>query len=1306
MNKLCCLFILILALSTLHAVYTETEALDKFIYGQADGCDYDNWASHLVEGIASAGYNIYAPYDRQLTGFGAYRQPTTAELTQWASVVGTFLSGDLVSCEFLISTYGFPYQVVEFTDTRTGRLLHMLREVPDYSFYDDNGTPDTYDDEYGAFAYGWGLYVVNTDPDALPVIVTTPHPTDDFPTVPFSCKAFEQWNARYWAISGVGREVLWNDDGQGYTNSKSLSDPTRAAAHTYNVVYQGMCDRIREDTADWELCIQLHSYDWSAHQGYATCQISAGGWDCDYPDLPIRDFSSRHLDLINATPWVVLPANTVGIHDDVAVPDYYGVLYTGDFYYHTGSDSIAVPGNIDLPGYSANCQMTYSTSGRNRYDARWPFFHIEMDELPAAYPQTEANMKWFYGWDAVTQRWHMGNLFDRFIDYYSPWLDAMGSILPAYFQFNDNEVPPMPRNFAVHSVNSNYVTLSWDKSDSYDFDSYRILYGTQPISGGAYTIYDREDSYIMATLANEEITISALQPNTQYYFAMQAVDANGNVSDLTDEITCFTGPARIYGYTVQGMSDWVNVRWNVYNQYDCLGFVIDRAVGDPGGQYETIASYVDHDSLQGSTATGLSYHYADYDVERNTMYYYKVSAVWADSTVAHNNQWAGACPQVIWELIIHNTAYTVADTVRFARNAYSSNGYDTPYDIVHGTYPAAPYIHAHFYESSWNTAYQQLYQETVADFDPNTELHTWVMRTRSSLTTQTLYAELHELSANADRNGEKCYLVHGSNWHDMVNDGAYTFTVTDSNWKTMYLYWGNLQPNITFASRANKFYTTGEDIPINWTSPRNFLIDHIDLFARSSTDSLFIAGLAYNATSYTWHAPDTYATDLQIVVRTYFEDGTWTDYTSPYKLGLFPRIWDITFAQGWQLRTNPLSYPDVTWYPPEAVQIWQYLGEDEYAPADTFAFNRAYWLHSNAEYTVANLTFADIQKEAAGVELQSGWNLVPNLFMEDMAVKDLCFLFNSVQYTFAEAVQQGFIGRGVFVYRNGYRQTFNVNPEESYYLFCFVDGLSTWSVPFNENTGYQEFREGWQLGLQATQGGEDTGVLTVGANGYSTAEFDALYDLPKPPRKPIQAALDLFVVNSGQFGPYPDSLYQQDYKLPLDDSQEESESWDILLRTRSLDPVTISVDRALYPAQYGILVELDGAVYNLSNASSFEYTPADTLVWGRLTACNYLVDVKDIENTAAFSLGNWPNPFNPVTTIAFSLPAAAKARLDVYNVKGQRVTTLVNEPLAAGLHQVVWNGRDANNRAVSSGVYFYRLRAGKYDRTRKMLLLK
>jgi hypothetical protein len=55
-------------------------------------------------------------------------------------------------------------------------------------------------------------------------------------------------------------------------------------------------------------------------------------------------------------------------------------------------------------------------------------------------------------------------------------------------------------------------------------------------------------------------------------------------------------------------------------------------VGDPGGQYETIASYVDHDSLQGSTATGLSYHYADYDVERNTMYYYKVSAVWADST--------------------------------------------------------------------------------------------------------------------------------------------------------------------------------------------------------------------------------------------------------------------------------------------------------------------------------------------------------------------------------------------------------------------------------------------------------------------------------------------------------------------------------------------------------------------------------------------------------------------------------------------------------------------------------------------------
>ncbi len=80
---------------------------------------------------------------------------------------------------------------------------------------------------------------------------------------------------------------------------------------------------------------------------------------------------------------------------------------------------------------------------------------------------------------------------------------------------------------------------------------------------------------------------------------------------------------------------------------------------------------------------------------------------------------------------------------------------------------------------------------------------------------------------------------------------------------------------------------------------------------------------------------------------------------------------------------------------------------------------------------------------------------------------------------------------------------------------------------------------------------------------------------------------------------------------------------------------------------------------------------------------------------------NYPNPFNPVTTISFSLPVASHVSLEVYNVMGQRVTTVADGFYEAGVHACEWDGS-----AVASGVYFYRLETDAYTETKKMLLLK
>ena len=85
---------------------------------------------------------------------------------------------------------------------------------------------------------------------------------------------------------------------------------------------------------------------------------------------------------------------------------------------------------------------------------------------------------------------------------------------------------------------------------------------------------------------------------------------------------------------------------------------------------------------------------------------------------------------------------------------------------------------------------------------------------------------------------------------------------------------------------------------------------------------------------------------------------------------------------------------------------------------------------------------------------------------------------------------------------------------------------------------------------------------------------------------------------------------------------------------------------------------------------------------------------------------NYPNPFNPSTTISFSIPTVMMCSLDIYNIRGQKVRTLLNENKLAGRHSIVWDGKDTNGRSVSSGVYFYRLTTPNRTQTSKMLLMK
>jgi len=102
----------------------------------------------------------------------------------------------------------------------------------------------------------------------------------------------------------------------------------------------------------------------------------------------------------------------------------------------------------------------------------------------------------------------------------------------------------------------------------------------------------------------------------------------------------------------------------------------------------------------------------------------------------------------------------------------------------------------------------------------------------------------------------------------------------------------------------------------------------------------------------------------------------------------------------------------------------------------------------------------------------------------------------------------------------------------------------------------------------------------------------------------------------------------------------------------------------------------------------------------------------DTENTGpnlpkAFEMSqNFPNPFNPSTTIQYDLPQAGHVQIKVFDIRGRVVATLVDREETAGSHTVQWSGREDSGRTLGSGVYFYRMQTASFNRTRKMVLLK
>jgi hypothetical protein len=163
------------------------------------------------------------------------------------------------------------------------------------------------------------------------------------------------------------------------------------------------------------------------------------------------------------------------------------------------------------------------------------------------------------------------------------------------------------------------------------------------------------------------------------------------------------------------------------------------------------------------------------------------------------------------------------------------------------------------------------------------------------------------------------------------------------------------------------------------------------------------------------------------------------------------------------------------------------------------------------------------------------------------------------------------------------------------------------------------------------------------------------------------------------------------YRLLTDDMQNPEEWVEIVLNT----PDTYAMDDNIPETD----IYRYAVIANFPNGQSdVAFSPEEFI--GQMDSENNVVQLKAALN------GNYPNPFNPVTTIKFSLKEECNVDMSIFNIRGQLIKTISMESIPAGQHSIVWQGNDNGGKSVASGVYFYKMKTNDYTLTKKMILLK
>lgn len=354
------------------------------------------------------------------------------------------------------------------------------------------------------------------------------------------------------------------------------------------------------------------------------------------------------------------------------------------------------------------------------------------------------------------------------------------------------------------------------------------------------------------------------------------------------------------------------------------------------------------------------------------------------------------------------------------------------------------------------------------------------------------------------------------------------------------------------------------------------------------------------------------------------------------------------------------------------------------------------------------------------------WNLVANPFSIDVSWA------NVVQASPIPAETQRIgIFRNLVVLENGkFRfvddifdiNTFRIEPWKAYFVFNPIDSIDASFLNFTgailDDSGPLS-KKGFLKPLIAEPFSEDEFIITIRAESKRDQDLFNLvgqlsnaadsdedpYDrVELPPALGDYMNLVIRDLASGR-------PLSKDFRAP----SKTGHYWDLEVETSyKSDLVTLTAGGLeTVPPTFGVwMVDLDnGQVTVISEETRFRILAKRNavqkfrLVIGTESFLKANLGVATVPDSYVLEQ-NYPNPFNPTTKLRFGLPAATRVNVTIYNSLGQKIKTVLNDERSAGYHVVRWDGRNENGAAVSSGVYFFRLKTGSFSTTRKMMLIR